>query len=200
MLVAASAAAADALALAVAAVADCPAWTAAAADLVAAHELLPAPGSLPQPCGYPRAAVPVAIIPGAPSWLALAGFDLAAALPLVRLSAVTWAKQQRKHPDIGPRLWAFLPHILDSSMVVHEGRNGYTRHLLFLPRLPLDRPGGRHPWERFKVVVKATLAGDRLYLPSFHRLDNDELPVIAAAGIILRHGPHHHFYSSYELC
>ena len=80
---------------------------------------------------------------------------------------------KRHSPETAPsapragcrRLHRALGAALELCEVIKEGRNGYTRHLLFLVKV-----GERHAWRRWKVAIKATEDGEELFLVTLHPL------------------------------
>eukprot|EP00747_Dinoflagellata_sp_TGD_P036890 gnl/TRDRNA2_/TRDRNA2_138765_c0_seq1.p1 gnl/TRDRNA2_/TRDRNA2_138765_c0~~gnl/TRDRNA2_/TRDRNA2_138765_c0_seq1.p1 ORF type:complete len:111 (+),score=16.43 gnl/TRDRNA2_/TRDRNA2_138765_c0_seq1:218-550(+) len=90
-------------------------------------------------------------------------------------------KQLRVHPELCEEDYAQTVAAFGECEVVKEGRNGYSRHLLFLVRR-----GERHGWRTWKAAVKATEDGEELYLVTLHPLEAREVDVIRNAGLVLR--------------
>eukprot|EP00747_Dinoflagellata_sp_TGD_P036892 gnl/TRDRNA2_/TRDRNA2_138765_c0_seq3.p1 gnl/TRDRNA2_/TRDRNA2_138765_c0~~gnl/TRDRNA2_/TRDRNA2_138765_c0_seq3.p1 ORF type:complete len:159 (+),score=24.08 gnl/TRDRNA2_/TRDRNA2_138765_c0_seq3:91-567(+) len=99
----------------------------------------------------------------------------------VWLSSDTMMKQLRVHPELCEEDYAQTVAAFGECEVVKEGRNGYSRHLLFLVRR-----GERHGWRTWKAAVKATEDGEELYLVTLHPLEAREVDVIRNAGLVLR--------------
>ncbi|CAK0848243.1 unnamed protein product [Prorocentrum cordatum] len=139
----------------------------------------PGVGAPPRHCGclpgVPPSAVPIAYVEAS-----LARAVGASAGP-IWLSPETAAKQRRRHPELSERDYLQAAGAFGDCEVVKEGRNGYSRHLLFLVKR-----GTRHAWRWWKAAVKATEDGAELYLVTLHPLESREVDVIRDAGWVLR--------------
>lgn len=103
--------------------------------------------------------------PGRPFPLAVLSLEdaaaIGAAVQVARISAETFAKQKAHHPELTPEDYALAQEAVEKGEKLRQG----ARNMAFA----LDRPGG------LAVIVKATKAGDELYITSLYRLSrNDE--------------------------
>mmetsp|Transcript_92336 Transcript_92336/g.296929 ORF Transcript_92336/g.296929 Transcript_92336/m.296929 type:complete len:201 (+) Transcript_92336:87-689(+) len=128
-----------------------------------------------RPIGVPVAARQVAFLepslaravrsPGGPIWM----------------SPQTAQKQEATHPELLASDYEAVLGAIEECLVVKEGRNGYTRHLLFLVKR-----GSRFAWRWWKAAVKASEDGSELYLVTLHPLQAGEIDVICDFGSIVR--------------
>lgn len=95
---------------------------------------------------------PIGVLPAEP----LAA--LAVQTDVVRLSADTWAKQVREHPEIGANEYGFVQDALERGKAIQES----DKAMLFL----LEEEG-------YVSVVKATQSGRAAFLTSFRRLSSE---------------------------
>jgi SPP1 gp7 family putative phage head morphogenesis protein len=96
---------------------------------------------------------PLAVLPAEDAGL------IGAHAQVARLSPQTAGKQAAKHPELGPEDYRLVQEAVDHGERVQES----ARKLDYV----LDRPGG------VLVVVKATVAGEELYVQSLLRLSGD---------------------------
>merc|ERR1712232_469105 len=100
---------------------------------------------------------------------------------IIWITPATRRKQLRVHPNLAEDDYRAVAAAFGDCEVVKEGRNGYTRHLLFLVKR-----GEIFNWRWWKAAVKATIDGNELYLVTLHQLETREIEVIRAAGIVVR--------------
>lgn len=109
----------------------------------------------------PSGAWPLARLPDADAQ-ALGAAD---GVRVAGMSAETAAKQKQRHPDIGPDDYASAQAIIDGATAKAETVNPKTgtRSMIYV-----------REDERYVLVVKATLDGQRLYVTTLYRLHADE--------------------------
>jgi len=90
----------------------------------------------------------------------------------VLLSADTLAKQRRNHPELTDAEYRLLPDIINKGAVIAQD----NQRVVFFA----------HEQRLYKAVVKATRAGDELYVVSFHRADSRDYDREANRGIVIR--------------
>lgn len=98
---------------------------------------------------------------------------LNAAQNAVLLSKDTLIKQRRHHPELTDKEYRLLPDLVNKGAVIDLG-NGQ--------RLAFFHQAGR----LYKAALKATRAGDELYLLSFYRANKNELARDKRRGTVIR--------------
>lgn len=104
---------------------------------------------------------------------------------IVLLSVATLRKLLNKHSDImsnGIFCHTSIQRLIDYGLVVKEGRNNYVRVLLFLGQLTDNNSVTR--W--YKLAIKTTMAGHKMYLTSFHPINPNLKRNICNQGTIIR--------------
>lgn len=114
--------------------------------------------------------VPIAVMPPALEE------PLGTAVRVIRLSDYTTAKARRKHPDVGVDDWLMVQALIDRGEVLRDGGH----HLVLQGR---DEHG-----RLWRAIVKATQAGDRLYLATLHRITDAQRAKALAQYELVREG------------
>lgn len=96
--------------------------------------------------------------------------------PNVLLSWPTVQKQKKRHPEIKNHEYEIIPHLIETGLVIQD------THLSLI--ISQAHPVNLTPI--YKVVLKATMLGDAIFVSSFHRISPRKLKRIRRRGKIIR--------------
>ena len=104
---------------------------------------------------------------------------------IIRLSKDTLNKFFNKHLDMiqsGILCHETVQHLIDNGLVIKEGRNNYTRVILFLGKLK----GINQTTKLYKLAIKTTRNGGEIYLTTLHQIQPSLMQNICDNGILIR--------------